>query len=570
MRMTGALSLRQRLLLLTAIALLPALVIMLVYEASMRSTRMAEAEAFVLRMSEVARGEMFRALTGAGTLMIAIGEAPVTRAGAENCAGYIASVRAELPQILDIALADADGDLLCHDGASSAPALGEILAATLEGAGPPRFSIGSYTETPAGAVLPVVLTRRNEAQAVESHVLISISIGALQRIIVGESFGINTSLTVADRSGRVLLHHPPERQLAGAVVPTPYAELLAQGRPGTARLIGVLGTRRIVGYQPATDILPIAVFVGLPQDELMAPINRATAIGIAAVAAGALLAFFIAWHFGRVFIYRPVLRILETIQRWRAGDRSARTGAGTEGAELGLIASSVDALFDEIDRREAAQKQAERQRDLFAAEVRHRVKNLLAVVQAIISQTLASQRGSREVQALRDRVEALVRAHAALFAEEAPRLDMGELVADAVAPFVDPESGRLRASGPPIRLQPKPALSLSLALHELCTNAVKHGAFSTPSGRVEVRWEIVGDALRLTWEEAGGPPVRVPDTTGFGTILIRQALEAETRGTVVLDYAAGGLRFEMRAPLENVSEAHANRRERTALSSAAE
>jgi hypothetical protein len=89
-------NLRQRLLLLTGIALLPSVAIMAVYESSMRSTRLAEAETYVQRMSEVAQGEMFRALTGAGTLMIAMGESPDLMASLERCAAYAAGVRAEL------------------------------------------------------------------------------------------------------------------------------------------------------------------------------------------------------------------------------------------------------------------------------------------------------------------------------------------------------------------------------------------------------------------------------------------------------------------------------------------
>jgi hypothetical protein len=91
---------------------------------------------------------------------------------------------------------------------------------------------------------------------------------------------------------------------------------------------GSRGSGQIVGFRPGSDTIPIAAFVGLPHDQVLAPIGRATAVSVVAMAAGALAAFLLAWLFGRYFIYRPVLTILDTIRAWRGGERTARTGAG--------------------------------------------------------------------------------------------------------------------------------------------------------------------------------------------------------------------------------------------------
>jgi two-component sensor histidine kinase len=103
-----------------------------------------------------------------------------------------------------------------------------------------------------------------------------------------------------------------------------------------------------------------------------------------------------------------------------------------------------------------------------------------------------------------------------------------------------------------VQLRSKAASALAMALHELATNAVKYGALSNESGRIDVRWRVESDTLELTWIERGGPPVSAPASTGFGTVLISRVLQAETRGKVSTEFAPEGLTFRLTAPVAEV------------------
>jgi two-component sensor histidine kinase len=123
---------------------------------------------------------------------------------------------------------------------------------------------------------------------------------------------------------------------------------------------------------------------------------------------------------------------------------------------------------------------------------------------------------------------------------------IGQVVLDAVAPLA---GGRVAISGPDLRLPPKTAVALALAVHELCTNAAKYGALRTPDGGVEVSWSIDGDRLTFVWEESGGPPVVAPARRGFGTRMIERALAAEFGGAARIEFRPEGLLCVLEARL---------------------
>ena len=182
---------------------------------------------------------------------------------------------------------------------------------------------------------------------------------------------------------------------------------------------------------------------------------------------------------------------------------------GPDGQVEGLVGISL-----EITER----KRDEDRLRLMVHELNHRVKNTLVTVNSIASQTL---RGADPAlrQVLEDRLHALAAAHDVLTSEHWDGAELHNVVAGALAPYGGEQSGRFQVSGPPLRLLPRAALALAMALHELATNAVKYGALSTDAleGRVELRWSTVDDGLRLVWSERGGPDVVPPSRRGFGT-----------------------------------------------------
>jgi PAS domain S-box-containing protein len=198
-------------------------------------------------------------------------------------------------------------------------------------------------------------------------------------------------------------------------------------------------------------------------------------------------------------------------------------------------------LQAEIEERERAQQR----QLLLIHELNHRVKNILAMVQAIATQTLSNADTAQDaLQALDQRLQALARAHDVLTRESWHGADLNDIIVGAVAPHESRPGLRVRVRGAPVRLEPKAAVTLALVLHELATNAVKYGALSTDDGWVSLEWTTApaagGLELDLTWAEHGGPPVKPPQRKGFGARLISASLAAE-QGSAQLIYAPEGL-----------------------------
>ncbi|MBV9930674.1 MAG: PAS domain S-box protein [Alphaproteobacteria bacterium] len=194
-------------------------------------------------------------------------------------------------------------------------------------------------------------------------------------------------------------------------------------------------------------------------------------------------------------------------------------------------------------------KRAERRQQLLVAELDHRVKNTLAIVQGIAYQTLRGGAVPDAVaEAFAGRLQALASAHDILTKAGFETASLRG-IAEAVLEVHDGEERRVRLDGKEVQLTPQLAVNLAIALHELATNAVKYGALSVPGGRVEFTWQQAEGRLLLTWRESGGPPVAEPEREGFGTRMIRRALASELRGPVTLEFRPEGLFCRIDAPL---------------------
>lgn len=198
-------------------------------------------------------------------------------------------------------------------------------------------------------------------------------------------------------------------------------------------------------------------------------------------------------------------------------------------------------------------KRAEQERELLASELSHRVKNTLAVVEALAAQTTG-----KSVKEFRDkfagRLRALAQAHALLVDAEWSGVDLTTLLQQALSPYHIDDIERIELDGVPVALTPKQSLGLRMVMHELATNAVKYGALSKLEGRVNMSWRIeqTGDRqkqVRLRWKERGGPVVKAPERPGFGERMIRTACEYDLGGEVQLDYARDGLVCEIAFPI---------------------
>ena len=218
----------------------------------------------------------------------------------------------------------------------------------------------------------------------------------------------------------------------------------------------------------------------------------------------------------------------------------------------GEIVAALTVLMD-VEERECAQ---ERQQ-LLIGELAHRMKNTLAMVQAIVSQTLRTA-PSLEVarEHIMQRFSVLARAQDVLTRTSWDSALLPLVVKAALAPLAEgPE--RISLNGPDIRLGSRAALNFTLALHELGTNAVKYGALSTPSGQVKIDWRLEdceqGERLIFRWTEHGGPPVAAPDRKGFGSRLI-ESLSRSFDADSSLAYRADGVSWHVQADLATLQQ----------------
>jgi PAS domain S-box-containing protein len=224
--------------------------------------------------------------------------------------------------------------------------------------------------------------------------------------------------------------------------------------------------------------------------------------------------------------------------RWVEG--AARFLYAPDGTPTRMVGTNMDVT---------ERKVAEEHQRLLINELNHRVKNTLAIVQGIAWQSFRPTGMARSaVEAFEGRLSALAAAHDVLTRQSWESASIASIVAEAVAPH-HAADGRLTAQGPAVDLEPKTAVALGLAMHELATNAVKYGALSGSAGQVEVRWTTEDGLLRLTWRETGGPAVTQPIRRGFGARLLEQGLAEELRGSVRLEFRPEGVLCAVEASL---------------------
>ncbi|WP_148213353.1 PAS domain S-box protein [Rhodospirillum centenum] len=218
--------------------------------------------------------------------------------------------------------------------------------------------------------------------------------------------------------------------------------------------------------------------------------------------------------------------------------RSAPVGVDARGRRL-----AVSMAADLTARREA-----EARLRLLMREVDHRAKNVLAVVQAVVRLTEAAT-PEEFAAAVEGRIGAMARAHSLLAVGGWSGVDLGRLVADELAAWEDGD--RIAVTGTPVRLRAEAAQPVSLALHELATNAAKYGALSVPAGRLRLSWEERDGWLDLRWQERGGPAVQGPPTRrGFGTDLLDSTVAGQLGGRLDRFWDAEGLTCRIRLPAD--------------------
>jgi len=230
-----------------------------------------------------------------------------------------------------------------------------------------------------------------------------------------------------------------------------------------------------------------------------------------------------------------------------AGLRHLLAEAGLAAARL-LAQAGIEATETEVERR---------LQRLLLEELHHRVKNTLATVAAITSQTLRHAETLDEGRiAIANRLMAMGNAHDLLLQVNLERARLADVIRIAIEPYERAIAPRFTVEDTELHVGAAAVLPLTMSLNELCTNAVKYGALATEEGRVAIAPKVdeAAQSLRLLWTESGGPEMREPTRRGFGTRLIDR-LATQLNGTVNLAYAPGGFIYELQIPLASLQRA---------------
>lgn len=531
-------SLRVRLLALTLATLLPALAVVGYTEWNIDRLRRAEVHDLALRSARLASSELDRIWEGVGAMMAAVALSHDVTGGHEGiCGRYIQHLQSQSPQLRSLRVVETSGRVLC--GAEAGP----DEAATLDPgwlrqvSSSEKLVVGklAMTGSPVRPVLPVGMPVANGED--ERVVLVA----AVDLLWLGgrlreRGLPPGGSLTIADGSGTIFAREPLPEQFVGSHIPQAYMRLVRSSSPGSEEVVSQDGTRRVLGYvPPAVQPSGLYVSAGLSDEASYGAVSRASRISAYVAGAGALLALAAAWLVGDRVIRKPLLGLIGTVERRRAGDFTARSHYSERSGEIGALGAALDRMMDRVDEQQE-------QRDLLVHELDHRVKNILATVQAIATATFRhAERTSDALPQFSERIVALSRAHDILTRENWESADL-RLVVDSIARPLDGPGGRFEIAGASVELTPRQTLAFTMVLNELRTNAAKYGALSADGGKVRIAWthDPSTGALDLVWQEIGGPPVAVPSRSGFGTRLIRQGFGRDL-GDVTLDYAPDGV-----------------------------
>jgi two-component sensor histidine kinase len=232
------------------------------------------------------------------------------------------------------------------------------------------------------------------------------------------------------------------------------------------------------------------------------------------------------------------------------------------GSRLYLLSGSLVELRGEpcvlisaVDITE--RKRAEEHTRLLMREMNHRANNLLSIVLGLVQQTGATYGEERTSTRIAERIQGLTASNKLLISGEQRGADMQALVASQLGPFAD-LALRVSTKGPALRLNAAAAQAIGMALHELATNAVKYGAFSSPIGAIHIEWEVEGEEsnqfFRIGWTERDGPPVAAPERSGFGRVVMEEMARHALSCEVKLAFDPKGVVWMLHCPAKEVLE----------------
>lgn len=208
-------------------------------------------------------------------------------------------------------------------------------------------------------------------------------------------------------------------------------------------------------------------------------------------------------------------------------------------AEIMFLGAMLDRTYSAMDRLRLAEE-----RDALTAEITHRMKNVLTLAQVVVKQSLQGAGVDDQMRTIEARLRALAAAQDVLTQAQEKNVDIRSVVNATLAPHIPPDD-RIDITGPAYLLNSQQVIGLSLALHELATNAAKYGALSNDTGQVTIEWTAADDKFSFQWVESGGPSVSVPSEQGFGSTVLNRVVGSYFDGASKLAFEENGVRFSI-------------------------
>lgn len=351
---------------------------------------------------------------------------------------------------------------------------------------------------------------------------------AFKSTVTREGMESGNIASLVDRRGKVIWRNIKPNQFVGRDATGPMLAALQSGaNSGVLETTSLEGVQMLSAYDKSR-LSGWSVIVGSPLEQLGAGAKQAVLRGT--------IIFLVVLVFGTALAALLGAKLHSAV--------IALVGAASTDQRRGEMKPSgiteIDKVSEALRQAFSARERSERHQQLLIGELNHRVKNTLSVVQSLAHQTFRGRHSPKDaIAAFEARLQALAAAHNLLTNQRWESASMVQVIKSALAPFCAPD--RCDVSGPDLKIVPQTAVTLALAVHELATNASKYGALSVDSGKIKIAWTALDGSFELLWQELGGPPVKPPQSEGFGMRLIRRSLAADLRGSVDMQFDETGL-----------------------------
>jgi C4-dicarboxylate-specific signal transduction histidine kinase/ActR/RegA family two-component response regulator len=364
---------------LVLIAVLPALGIQAYNEYDLRKAREAEIRHQVVQITTQFGEEMGELREGARQLLVALGQLPaVQMKRSADCSALFANLGSQYKSYNLVAAADASGHVFCASGPTSFAAVTDQpffqRAMLLKGAD--QVAVGNYWANPTTGQKAIHFAHPfyDEAGQIAGVVFVGLDLDWLSDHLKDRGLTPSQSILIADREGNIIARLPHPEQLVGKNMRKSHEGIMDGDTTGWEEAAGVDGVTRIFGYVPA-QLPPYDLFLsaGQEKDDAFAAIDNASIRGISLIAIGFLLAICTAWWCGRIFVQRPIARLLDVAMLWGEGDYAARVPRKDSGSELDRLGVAFNDMADALAMRDAAQKDAEEKLRRLNATLEERV-----------------------------------------------------------------------------------------------------------------------------------------------------------------------------------------------------